>query len=109
MAFNNVGGILRIKSPFSSFKLLLLTASFSRPNLRPLFLKFLRPFTRDGEVSLRYRCYDRYLRSFVRVTDLESDVLSVLELSVKDTYDLDLGFKPDVVIDGGGNIGLFTL
>jgi FkbM family methyltransferase len=109
MAFNNVGGILRIKSPFSSFKLLLLTASFSRPNLRPLFLKFLRPFTRDGEVSLRYRCYNRYLRSFVRVTDLESDVLSVLELSVKDTYDLDLGFKPDVVIDGGGNIGLFTL
>jgi hypothetical protein len=50
-----------------------------------------------------------YLRSFVRVTDLESDVLSVLELSVKDTYDLDLGFKPDLVNDGGGNIGLFTL
>jgi FkbM family methyltransferase len=60
-------------------------------------------------VSLRYRCYDRYLRSFVRVSDLESDVLSVLELSVKDTYDLDLGFRPEVVIDGGGNIGLFTL
>jgi FkbM family methyltransferase len=69
----------------------------------------LRPFTKNGEVLLRYRCHDRYLQSFVRISDLESDVLSVLELGVKDTYDLDLGFKPDLVIDGGGNIGLFTL
>ena len=28
---------------------------------------------------------------------------------MRDAYDLDLGFCPDLVIDAGGNIGLFTL
>jgi len=58
---------------------------------------------------LRYRCYNRYLSCFIGLSDLESDLLSVLELSVRDTYHLDFGFQPDLVIDGGGNIGLFTL
>ncbi len=83
MAFDNVAGILRIESPFSSFKLLLLTGAFSRPNLRARCVSLLRPFTKNGEVLLRYRCHDRYLQSFVRISDLESDVLSVLELGVR--------------------------
>jgi FkbM family methyltransferase len=109
MAFNNVKRILGIGSPFSSFKLLLIAVSSSRPKYRALCFKLLQPFTRNGEVLLRYRCYKRYLQCFVRLPDLQSDLLSVLELSVSDSYDLDLGYKPDLVIDGGGNIGLFTL
>jgi FkbM family methyltransferase len=109
MAFENVGSILRMGSPFSSFKLLLIAASSSRPKYKKLCLKLLQPFVRDGEISLRYRCYDRYLKSFVRLSDLSSDLLGALELCVRDTYNLDLGFHPDLVIDGGGNIGLFTL
>jgi FkbM family methyltransferase len=98
-------------SPLSSYKLLLICASNSRPKFRALFMGLLRPFIKAGEVSLRYRCYNRFLQIFVRMSDLDSDLLGTLELSIKDTYDLgrDVGFQPDLVIDGGGNIGLFTL
>lgn len=109
MAFENVRSILRIGSPLSSLKLLLVAASRSRPRYRSLCLKLLKPFTRNGEVSIRYRCYNRNLRCFIGLSDLGSDLISVLELSVRDTYNLDFGLKPDMVIDGGGNIGLFTL
>jgi len=109
MAFDNVGSILQTGSFSSSMKLLLIAASSSRPKYRSLWLGLLRPFTKDGEVLLRYRCYDRCLQCFVRIADLNSDLLSVLELGVRDTYNLDLSFEPDLVIDGGGNIGLFTL
>jgi FkbM family methyltransferase len=109
MAFENVSSILQMGSVSSSFKLLLIAASSSRPQYRTLCFKLLQPFIKDGEISLRYRCHGRYLQSFVRLSDLSSDLLGALELSVKDTYNLDLGFQPDLVIDGGGNIGLFTL
>lgn len=79
--------------------------------MRGLCLALLRPFIRNGEVSLRYRCYDRSLRMFLRMSELSSDLLGMLELGVNDTYHLnpDRCFEPDLVIDGGGNIGLFTL
>lgn len=109
MAFENVGSILRLGSPLSSIKRLLIAASSSRPKYRSLCLKLLQPFVRNGEISLRYHCYDHYLQSFVRLSDLSSDLLTTIELSVRDTYNLDLSFRPDLVIDGGGNIGLFTL
>jgi FkbM family methyltransferase len=109
MAFENVRNILRIGSPLSSFKLLLIAASRSRPKYRTLCLMLLRPFTTKGEILLRYRCYDQYRQCFIGLSDLESDLLSFLELGARDTYDLDLNFHPDLVIDGGGNIGLFTL
>jgi FkbM family methyltransferase len=109
MAFENVGSILRMGSVSGSVKLLLIAASSSRPKYRRLCLLLLRPFTRNGEVLLQYRCYGRDVRSYVRLSDLSSDLRSVLELSIRDTYQLDPGFQPDLVIDGGANIGLFTL
>jgi FkbM family methyltransferase len=109
MAFENVGSILHMGSVSSSYKLLLIAASSSRPKFRAICLKLLQPFTKNGEVLLRYRCYDRDVRSYVRLSDLGSDLRSVFELSIRDTYHLDLGFQPDLVIDGGANIGLFTL
>jgi FkbM family methyltransferase len=109
MAFENVGSILKMGSLPSSCKLLLVAASSSRPQLRPLCLTLLKPFTRDGQVLLHYRCYGRDMKCFIRLSDLQNDLLSVFELSVRDTYALDLEFRPELVIDAGGNIGLFTL
>jgi FkbM family methyltransferase len=109
MAFENVSSILRMGSVSGSFKLLLIAASSSRPKYRAFCLKLLRPFTTNGEVLLQYRCYGRNVRSFVRLSDLSSDLRSVFELSIRDTYNLDFGFQPDLVIDGGANIGLFTI
>ena len=51
--------------------------------------------------------FGRDLKCFIRL-DLGSDLFSMLELGVRDTYFLDRSFHPDLVIDGGGNIGLFT-
>jgi FkbM family methyltransferase len=109
MAFENVGSILRMGSISGSVKLLLITASSSRPKYRDFCLRLLQPFTKNGEVLLRYRCYGRDVQSFVRLSDLSSDLRSVFELSIRDAYDLDFNFQPDLVIDGGANIGLFTL
>jgi FkbM family methyltransferase len=43
------------------------------------------------------------------MSDLSADFLSTRELCVNDIYHLDRNFNPDLVIDGGANIGLFTL
>ncbi len=45
----------------------------------------------------------------IRVSEFSSDLQCALELAVRDQYHLDQHFQPDLVIDGGGNIGLFTL
>lgn len=109
MAFQNVKRIARMGSALSSFKLILAVGTSSRPKYRALFLALLKPFMRDGEISIRYRCYGRSFKTFLRKSDLGADVLSTRELCVNDVYRLDCGFQPDLVIDGGGNIGLFTL
>lgn len=81
----------------------------TRPKYRGLCLWLLRPFVRNGEIAVRYRCYERYQRSTLRVSDLGADFFSTLEICVMDIYGIDRGFRPDLIVDGGGNIGLFTL
>ena len=109
MLFPNVRRILGIGSPLSSLKLILVVATSSRPKYRGLFLQLLKPFTHDGEITVRHRCYERFHRTMLRMSDLDADSLSTRELCVSDVYRLDRNFCPDLVIDGGGNIGLFTL
>jgi FkbM family methyltransferase len=108
MAFQNLKKIVSIESPLNSWKLLLVAAAFSRPKFR-VWLMLLRPFIHNGMIPVRYRCNGRHLQIFLRISDLSSDFLSFIELGASDTYDLDHEFHPDLVIDGGGNIGLFTL
>jgi FkbM family methyltransferase len=109
MAFPNVKRILRIGSPLSSLKLLLVVTFYSRPRFEALAHALLRPFVHNGMISIRYRCYERFYKTFLRTADLQADYLSTRELCVNDIYHLDRNFKPDLVIDGGGNIGLFSL
>jgi FkbM family methyltransferase len=109
VALDNVKAILSVGSPLTSFKLLLMQGMSSRPNLSPLFRALLRPFVANGRIAVRFRCYNRFVTSYVRVSELESDYYSTRELGAEDIYSLDFDFRPDLVIDGGGNIGLFTL
>jgi FkbM family methyltransferase len=109
MAFSNVKRILQIGSPFSSLKLLLVVTLYSRPKFKTLAQALLRPFVHNGAISIRYACYERFYKTFLRTSDLQADYLSTRELCVNDTYYLDRNFKSDLVIDGGGNIGLFSL
>ena len=109
MVFPNIQRILGIGSPLSSLKLILVVGTSSRPKFRRVFLWLLQPFVHEGEITVRHRCYERYHQTTLRMSDLDSDSLSTRELCVWDTYQLERGFRPDLVIDGGGNIGLFTL
>ncbi len=109
MAFPHAKNILKIGSPSGMWKLLLATASFTRPKYRDLCLALLRPYIHNGEMTVKYRCYDRYVTMYIRTSELLSDLQCALELAVRDAYDLDPAFRPDLVVDGGGNIGLFTL
>jgi FkbM family methyltransferase len=109
VAFNNIRKIFRVASAGSALKLLLLLGSQSRPRYRSALVGLLKPFSKDGSVDIHYRCHGRSLTCYVRLTDLSSDVRSVLDVVLQDTYSLDPKFRPDLVIDGGANIGLFTL
>jgi FkbM family methyltransferase len=109
MAFSHAKNILTIGSPLSSWKLLLATGIYTRPKYRPLWRALLRPFIHHGEISVRYRCSERYVTMLIRESEFSSDLQCALELAVRDEYHLDPAFQPDLVIDGGANIGLFTL
>jgi FkbM family methyltransferase len=109
VAFGNAKRILRCTSGLSALKLLALTGQYSRPGLAPVLKLLLRPFDRDGAISIRYRVGARYLQALIRDGDQNSDLHSVLEVITREVYPLDPAFDADVVVDGGANIGLFTL
>ena len=109
MIFPNARPIVKLGPSLSMFKMLLMAAGTSRPHLRGRSLTLLRPFIRDGQIAVHYRCQGRRYKVWVRVADFESDWQTVNEMAVQKIYEVDIGFSPDLVIDGGGNTGLFTL
>jgi FkbM family methyltransferase len=109
MAFGNARQIVQATSGLSAFKLLLLMVRFTRPRLEPLWKMLLQPFVRNGEVPFEYREGNRNYSAAIRTTDLQSDLHSTLEVIVRKVYALDPAYAPDFVIDGGANIGLFSL
>ncbi|MFN8358258.1 MAG: FkbM family methyltransferase [Spirosomataceae bacterium] len=62
------------------------------------------------DFTIKYYKYNLPRYAHIRDSHIESDLQVVLELAAGDIYRLSsLTWKPDIVIDGGGNIGLFTL
>lgn len=109
MVFPNAKRILRMGLSLTTFKLLLMAAASSRPRLRKLCLFLLRPFANEGDITVHYSCVGRSYTVFIRMDDVLSDYYSVLELAVGRIYKLDTAFVPDLVVDCGGNTGLFSL
>ncbi len=109
MPFPNVKRIFQVATPLSGIKLCLAQAISSRPAYRSLFSALLRPFVHNDQITFRYRCYEQSFLILLRRSDLDADRASANELCCKDIYHIDRNFSPDLVIDGGGNIGLFTL
>jgi FkbM family methyltransferase len=109
MALENAGLILKAASGTSKLKLLLLTAQYSRPSLSPFCAVLLRPFVRKDELPIQYTQANRSFNVFLRTADQQSDLHSTLEVAVRNVYPLDPNFAADLVIDGGANIGLFSL
>jgi len=105
----NARRILEMGPSLNTFKLLLMAAASSRPSVRDLSLLLLRPFVHKGEIAVRYNCNGKRRTVFVRMDDMLSDYYSVLELGIYQIYKLNKAFVPDLIVDGGGNIGLFSL
>lgn len=93
----------------STFKALALAASSSRPALRSPCMLFLRFFIRQDQIVIHYPCRGRKYQVGIRVADLDSDWQSLNEVAIREEYRLETSFAPDLVIDGGGNIGIFSL
>jgi hypothetical protein len=109
MALGNARLILKNVSGLSALKLLLLTAQYNRPALSPLCMLLLRPFVHNDEILIHCKQANRSLSIFLRMSDEESDLHSILEVIVRKVYPLDPAYAADLVIDGGANIGLFSL
>jgi FkbM family methyltransferase len=110
MAFTQAKRILGADLPVGSkWKLLLMQASTSRPQTRCLCMSLLRPYIRNREVSVAYKCSGRPYTALVRIGHLSSDLFTFGELAVRSVYRLNTSFVPDVIVDAGGNIGLFSL
>jgi FkbM family methyltransferase len=109
VGFRNARNILKHCSPVNSYKLLLASAIITRPTYKSVWLALLRPFIREGQIPFQYRCYGRDLKANLRMAELDDDMQIIWEQCVRDVYEVDLNFAPDLVMDGGGNTGLFTM
>ena len=101
--------ILHLGISLTTLKLAVTAASMTRAWLRPSCLWVLKRFERNGRIWLRFRYPRGTHRVAMRLPDLESDFCSVRELMVEQIYRVPPGFVPTLALDGGGNIGLFTL
>ncbi len=109
MAFSNARRLLGVGLSLSTLKLLTMQASVSRPRFRKLGAALLTPMTHNGEVAIRYTNHGRHYTVFIRMSDMVSDLFTIKELAVDCVYPIHPAFAPDLIIDGGGNIGLFSL
>ena len=109
MGFSNAKQLVQSTSGLSALKLLLLTARYSRPRFASVWKFLLAPFEHNHEMPIDYERAQRRFRVFIRQEDSSSDLHSMLEVVVRNVYPLDPAVKPDLIVDGGGNIGLFSL
>lgn len=105
----NAKCILQSGLSLDTYKLLLMAAARSRPRQKGVCLSLLSPFVKSGEVPVHFAAFGRKLTSSVRLSELESDWLSIHELGFQHIYRIERAFAPDLIIDGGGNTGMFTL
>ncbi len=110
MHFDNLKAVLRVGAdPSSQFKLATAAAVTSRPWLRPAGLPLLRMLASHEDLWVRYRREGTVRRCALRLPNLSSDLQTFYETGSDDCYRLPRDFQPEVVIDGGANLGLFTL
>ncbi|MGA9669452.1 MAG: FkbM family methyltransferase [Terracidiphilus sp.] len=96
-------------SGLSLIKVLLALMATSRPRVRFLAHGLLKLLAPGSRVTYAYRIGNRKLKGFLRWKDIDSDLQSATELAWGDCYHLSQIPRPDFIVDGGANIGLFTV
>lgn len=107
--FTRARAIMDALSGLSKVKILLATLASSRPRVRPLAHGLLRLMAPGARISYKYKIGNCDRIGFLRWEHLDSDLQSALELAVGDTYRLEHLPRPDFIIDGGANTGMFSL
>ena len=62
-----------------------------------------------GRLGVRFSLHDQERQAYLRLSELPFDLQSFMELAVGDCYRLVELPAPDLIIDGGGNTGMFLL
>jgi FkbM family methyltransferase len=110
VAFENLRGVLKHAADAPSSVRLALAAGFSsRASARPAAGFLLRRLSAHDRIDFRYRQHGRVLSAALRMAALQSDLLGFYEVVVYDCYRVPSWFHPLTVIDGGANVGFFTL
>lgn len=111
MIYPTVFKILRLSRSGSAFQLILAQTIVSRPRLKKFLMPLLRLFTRQGHFLAEFRAAGQsWVRASFRLSDLASDLESFREVGMGDDYGIaKMNFEPELIVDGGGNIGFFTL
>ncbi len=107
--FPRAKAVMASLTGISLVKILLAVVANSRPRARFLAHGLLRLLSPGPRVSFNYRIENHRMVGFLRWKDIDSDLQSALELAVDDRYRLGQIPRPDFVIDGGANTGLFSL
>lgn len=71
-------------------------------------MSILRILPNGNLVEFEYSIIGKSQKGLLRLNHINADIQSALELAVGDCYRLEDLPSPDLVIDGGGNTGLFA-
>jgi FkbM family methyltransferase len=107
--FKRANAAVSSLSGLSLVKILLALAASSRPRARFLAHGLLKLLAPGSRVSYVYKIGGRKMVGFLRWKHINSDLQSALELAIGDCYRLSQMPKPDFIVDGGSNTGLFIL
>lgn len=104
--------ILRSARGLDACKLLFAQAALSKPVFAPVLTCLLRLFSPEEDFKVKFvsSAGNLPLKAFFRLRELASDMESFREVGMGDCYRIaTMNFEPELVVDGGGNTGLFTL
>lgn len=93
----------------SGVRLALATAVTSHPRWRTALQPLLRGVSHQHRLWTRVHAGEHSLRACLRLPNLKEDLLSFREVILSDCYELSRLPEPDVIIDGGANVGFMTL
>ena len=108
-AFSNARQIWSHTRGFDRWKLLLAQAAGTRPQIAPLCRALLNAVSKDGIFWASYSTGHGTIKSSFRLGQLQSDIQSCLEVGIGNCYKLPQELNPELILDCGGNVGLFTL
>ena len=90
-------------------KFFILAAYTSRPKFRFITGVFFKLLIKEGLIKLSVKSDYGKIYVVIRLKDFDSDYLSVTEILLENCYRFPYNKKFDIIIDGGGNTGLYTV